>query len=96
MESRLLATAFDQLSLNAIKSGSAIPIVFVLGGVAYSTLKGAIEKDGMAMANGNWNVLSTVGGTLIGYFYWGENLSTKHFIGIGLACVSLYLMNGIE
>lgn len=96
MESRLLATFFDQLSLNAIKAESSIPLIFILGGTAYSTLRGAISKDGIAMANGNWNVLSTICATLLGYFYWEENLTQKNFIGIGLACVSLYLMNGVE
>lgn len=96
MESRLLATFFDQLSLNAIKAEGPLPIIFILGGAAYSALRGAIAKDGMALANGNWNVLSTICGTLIGYFYWGENLSSRHFLGVGLGCVALYLMDGVS
>ncbi len=96
MESRLLATFFDQLSLNAIKADVSIPIIFLLGGSAYSALRAAVAKDGIALANGNWNVLSTIGGVLWGYFYWGEALNAKHFMGIGLGCVSLYLMNGVE
>ena len=96
MESRLSATFFDQLSLNAIKAEYSLPIIFLFGGTAYSSLRGAIEANGLALANANWNVFSTLCGTIIGYFYWGESLKTKHFVGLGLGCIALYLMDGLE
>jgi len=95
INSQVAATAFDQISLNAIKAGFP-GIVFITGGLAYYSLSGAIKIGGMGMGNAFWNVLSTISGTIIAHFVWNEEISNKQMLGIGFGAVSLFLMDGVQ
>lgn len=101
-KSQLMATGFDQSALYFMQSGirdkSEGTKIFgaVLGGFAYYSVGSAMEQHGLGKSNGTWNVLSTVAGTVIGYFAFNEEITQKQMLGIGLGIVALYLMDGVS
>jgi multidrug transporter EmrE-like cation transporter len=95
MSSLIAASALDQLSLSLGKAGYFWPAVAV-GGAAYGAITATVQEKGVGNGNAHWNVYSTVLGTLIGKFYWGESINGKDYLGLGLCVVGLYLLNGVE
>lgn len=91
--SLLLASALDQISLSLGKAGYLVPAV-ISGGAAYGAISLTVQEQGVALGNTYWNVYSTILGTLIGKFYWGEDISGKDYLGLALCISGLYLLNG--
>ena len=87
------ASALDQLSLSLGKAGYFLPAVLA-GGAAYGAITVTVQEKGVGLGNAHWNVYSTLLGTLIGRFYWGEDISNKDYLGIALCISGLYLLNG--
>lgn len=86
------ASALDQVALSLGKSGYLFPTALV-GAAAYVTISTTVREQGVAKGNTYWNVYSTVLGTLIGKFYWGEDISSSNLAGIGFCVVGLYLLS---
>jgi multidrug transporter EmrE-like cation transporter len=59
------------------------PLIF------YQGLKG----NGLAVMNSLWNVMSDIAVTVIGIFYFSENLSAYKKLGILLSFVSIFLLS---
>lgn len=95
MQSELLASGLDQVSLNLLKYNTkeSIAAAFVTGGLAYVALSAAVNSKGYAAANFNWNLISTASGLTIGALVWGEQFSDSAKLGMALGLVSLYLIN---
>jgi multidrug transporter EmrE-like cation transporter len=91
--SEAIATLFDQLALNSVKAEANPLITAGLGAMAYVMLTSAIKAEGMAESNAYWNVLSTMMGTIIGHFYWGEELGARRLLGITMGAAGIYLMD---
>lgn len=98
--SQIVATTLDQLALFLIsasiqmKNSLLLLVGAIIGGLGYYRVGWAIKNNGLGKSNGTWNLLSTVCGTLLGYLFFNEVITIKQFIGIILACVSLYLLDG--
>lgn len=95
MSGLFAASALDQLSLSLGKAGYFWPAV-VSGGAAYGAITATVQEKGVGLGNAHWNVYSTILGTLIGKFYWGEDISGKDYLGLALCISGLYLLNGVE
>lgn len=89
----VIASVLDQASLSVGKNPDNGIITFALGGGAYSAISQAVQKDGVAKGNTKWNVYSTVLGTLIGKYYWNEEIESKSLVGIALCAAGLYLLS---
>jgi len=53
----------------------------------------SLNYEGVAIANITWSALSAILITLIGYFYFKENLSLLQGIGMGIIVIGLILVN---
>ena len=96
----LLPSVLDQAALSTFKAGGESPspvtilVGTVLGGLAYYNMNVVIQSKGMGLGNAQWNVLSTILGVGVGTLVFKEVLESKQIMGILLATVGLYLMDG--
>ena len=88
----LAPTIADNITLNLIKSGDKTLHLFS-GAYAFNSMSKAIEKNGIAVGNSNWNILTTIAGIFSGLFIWNEKISEKKILGIILGLSGLYFMS---
>ncbi len=95
-----LPTLLDVSALTALKGAtlgnSLLPFLtgITLGGMAYGVVGSRmIASQGQAIANTNWNIMSTTANAVIGVIFWGETLTQKQLSGILLGCIGMYLIN---
>lgn len=50
-------------------------------------------REGLIVTSILWTVLATVGFLIIGYFVFGENLSTTQWIGVGLGVLAVGILS---
>jgi drug/metabolite transporter (DMT)-like permease len=87
--------ALTSLKASLLRNSALLYGIGVLSGAAaYAIVGGLTIFQGQAVANTNWNILSTISSTLVGALLWGENLTKTQALGIGLSCISFYLING--
>jgi len=54
-----------------------------------------VKKIPLALTNAAWNVASTVYGILIGILIFGEIVSVRQWIGLGLGAIGFGLMTSV-
>jgi multidrug transporter EmrE-like cation transporter len=96
----LLPSVLDQAALSTFKAGGSSPgtmtilVGTLLGGLAYYNMDAVIQNKGMGLGNAQWNVMSTIMGTVIGVLAFNEVLEGKQIVGVIMATAGLYLMDG--
>lgn len=76
-------------------SKQTLVLASVVGGCAYLTLGDVMRRTGsMGLSNGSWNLLSTASATIIGVMVYKEALTQRQMIGLALAALSLWLLDG--
>lgn len=65
--------------------------IYALGTLSW--LPALLHKNELAIMGTAWLLLATVATVVIGFFVFGETLSTLQWIGIGLALVALVLLS---
>lgn len=64
----------------------------LLGGWQYYHFSQGLGEGSVVRRNIIWDVISDVLVTITGVFLWGEQISSKQMVGIGLSLVGIYLM----
>lgn len=66
--------------------------VLLFGGAGYVFAR-SLKYEGMAITNVLWIALSVIITTIIGYFFFKEQITSIQFIGIGVITIGLILIN---
>ena len=91
----LLFILCDGLSAHWAKTGhlGGIGAVTLLAPVTYLVFALIVQRSNLAIGATTVNMLTVVGGVVVGVLLFKEQVSTPQYLGIGLAVVSLGLMN---
>lgn len=87
----------ESMALYSIKKASLGDGMFLMASIAcYATipifLLLIVRKIPLALTNSIWNVVSTMYGLMIGILIFGELVSVRQWIGLGLGAIGFGLM----
>ena len=83
-------TITKQVSIGFFQSNS-MAIAFIIYGFQMLIFRHGLESTSMTVLNLTWNLFSNVIITLIGLFYFKENISHLEKYGLGFAIFALFL-----
>lgn len=80
-----------------LRSVNLSPWAFWAGFILYAVTAffyfPTLLREGLIVTAILWTVLSTVGFFLVGYYIFGEELSTLQWLGVGFGVVAIFLLN---
>lgn len=75
------------------KNPLMLAATIILFGAAGLVFARSLKYEGMAITNVLWIALSIVAVTIIGYFFFKENIAPIQLTGIGVIIIGLVLIN---
>ena len=88
----LVLTATEVVGDTAAKVGEQPQLTYGSYVVLAWQLQHIFKHNGIALTNAYWNAFTNVTHTLIGTLFFGEQLSTAQYAGIGCVTVGIYLL----